>query len=52
MLYIAKINIQNGGFMSDIYFLENTNKDFIDLYLCYWYGTMCSTIFLWTCYKT
>ena len=29
MLYIAKINIQNGGFMSDIYFLENTNKDFI-----------------------
>ena len=30
MLYIAKINIQNGGFMSDIYFLENTNKDFIN----------------------
>ena len=45
MLYIAKINIQNGGFMSDIYFLENTNKDFIDLYLCYCGMEQCAPLY-------
>jgi len=45
MLYVAKINIQNGGFMSDIYFLENTNKDFIDLYLCYCGMEQCAPLY-------
>ena len=45
MLYIAKINIENGGFMLDIYFLENTNKDFTDLYLCYCGMEQCAPLY-------
>lgn len=31
--------------MSDIYFLENTNKDFIDLYLCYCGMEQCAPLY-------
>ena len=31
--------------MLDIYFLENTNKDFIDLYLCYCGMEQCAPLY-------
>ena len=42
---IKEINIENGGFMLDIYFLENTNKDFTDLYLCYCGMEQCAPLY-------